>query len=272
MEGTTFRPVIGDTLQRADNGSVRRVIMCAGQVYYDLAKARDERGLGDDVAIVRVEQLYPFPYAEAEAELAKFPNAAEILWAQEEPKNQGAWYQTRHRLETLAKNGQKVSYAGRPASASPAVGYASKHNAQLKQLLEDALNLDGLAAHQAVPVAPVAEAQPQIREISPAAEAGRSRPAANACRSRAASRTRTASGGAARNGCRTRACARARAGGNRAGSGSAPNRRTRRQLCPSGGNDGRNARVRARRRAADGGDYRRTRRRFRQSEKQFFRW
>ena len=142
LEGTTFRPVIGDTAARKDNGSVKRVIMCAGQVYYDLAKGREERGLADEVAIVRVEQLYPFPYAEAEAELAKYPNAAEILWAQEEPKNQGAWYQTLHRLENLCKPGQKVLFAGRPASASPAVGYMSKHNAQLKQLVDDAFSFN----------------------------------------------------------------------------------------------------------------------------------
>ncbi|XXQ68724.1 2-oxoglutarate dehydrogenase E1 component [Neisseriaceae bacterium B1] len=142
LEGTTFRPVIGDTVQRDNGDSVKRVILCAGQVYYDIAKGREEAGLEKDIAIVRVEQLYPFPYAEAEAELAKFPNATEIMWAQEEPKNQGAWYQTRHRLENLAKDGQKVIFAGRPASASPAVGYASKHTAQLKQLVEDALTFN----------------------------------------------------------------------------------------------------------------------------------
>ncbi|MDK4649469.1 2-oxoglutarate dehydrogenase E1 component [Kingella kingae] len=142
LEGTTFRPVIGDVAERADNASVKRVIMCAGQVYYDLAKARDDAGLQNEIAIVRTEQLYPFPYAEAEAELTKFPNATEILWAQEEPKNQGAWYQTRHRLERLAKDGQTVRFAGRPASASPAVGYASKHKSQLEQLIADALNLN----------------------------------------------------------------------------------------------------------------------------------
>ena len=142
LEGTTFRPVIGDTVQRADNGKVKRVILCAGQVYYDLTAGRAERGLEEEVAIVRAEQLYPFPYAEAEAELAKYPNATEIMWAQEEPKNQGAWYQTRHRLEALAKEGQKLIYAGRPASASPAVGYGSKHAAQLKQLVEDAFTFN----------------------------------------------------------------------------------------------------------------------------------
>lgn len=141
LEGTTFRPVIGDTIERKDNSSVKRIVLCAGQVYYDIAKGREEQGLADDVAIVRVEQLYPFPYDEVKAELAKFPNAKEIMWAQEEPKNQGAWYQIRHRLERVAQNGQVVIFAGRPASASPAVGYASKHTAQLKQLVEDALKL-----------------------------------------------------------------------------------------------------------------------------------
>lgn len=141
-ENSTFRPVIGDPVERKDNGSVKRVVMCSGQVYYDLAKACAERNLTDDIAIVRIEQLYPFPYAEAQAELAKYPNATQIVWAQEEPKNQGAWYQTRHRLERLCKEGQQVSFAGRPSSASPAVGYMSKHIAQLKQLVDDALELN----------------------------------------------------------------------------------------------------------------------------------
>lgn len=139
LEGQTFRPVIGDTIQRDNPSSVKRVILCAGQVYYDIAKGREEKGLEKEVAIIRVEQLYPFPYEEVKAQLATFTNASEIMWAQEEPKNQGAWYQIRHRLERVAQENQKVIFAGRPASASPAVGYASKHAAQLKQLVEDAL-------------------------------------------------------------------------------------------------------------------------------------
>ena len=141
-EGSTFRPVIGDVAERADNGSVKRVVLCAGQVYYDLAKARDERNLADDVAIVRVEQLYPFPYDEIKAELAKYPNAKEVTWAQEEPRNQGAFYQIRHRIERVLDASQTLSFAGRPTSASPAVGYMSKHVAQLKQLIDDALTLN----------------------------------------------------------------------------------------------------------------------------------
>ncbi|WP_373742039.1 2-oxoglutarate dehydrogenase E1 component [Neisseria sp.] len=140
-EGSAFRNVIGDTVSRADNGSVKRVILCAGQVYYDLVAGRAERGLENDIAIVRVEQLYPFPYEEVQAELAKYPNAAEVVWAQEEPKNQGAFYQLRHRIEKIL-DGRKLSYAGRPASPSPAVGYMAKHTAQLKQLVEDAMSLN----------------------------------------------------------------------------------------------------------------------------------
>ena len=139
-EGTSFRPVIGDVVKGNEN-SAKRVILCAGQVYYDINKARLERGLDKDIAMIRVEQLYPFPYEEVAAELSRYPNATEIMWAQEEPKNQGAWYQILHRIQSVAKDNQKVVYAGRPASASPAVGYMSKHTAQLKQLVEDALEL-----------------------------------------------------------------------------------------------------------------------------------
>ena len=135
-----FRLVIGDTVQGRDQ-DVKRVILCAGQVYYDLAKARADKGLEKDIAIVRVEQLYPFPYEEVAAELKRFPNATEIMWAQEEPKNQGAWYQIRHRLDKVLGANQRLTTASRPASASPAVGYAVKHKAGLEGLLEDAMKL-----------------------------------------------------------------------------------------------------------------------------------
>ncbi|EGZ44901.1 2-oxoglutarate dehydrogenase E1 component [Neisseria wadsworthii] len=141
-ESSEFRPLIGDVVQRKDNNSVQRIILCAGQVYYDLAAAREERKLLDNIAIVRVEQLYPFPYEEIQAELAKYPNAKEVMWAQEEPRNQGAFHQIRHRIERVLNGSQKLSYAGRPTSASPAVGYMSKHVAQLKQLVDDAMNLN----------------------------------------------------------------------------------------------------------------------------------
>lgn len=139
--GSAFQPVIGDGI--ADNHeTVQRVILCAGQVYYDLFKGREEQNLQQKIAIIRVEQLYPFPYDLVAKELARYPNAKEIMWAQEEPKNQGAWYQIRHRIEELSTEQQTVLFAGRPSSASPAVGYMSKHIAQLKQLVEDAMTLN----------------------------------------------------------------------------------------------------------------------------------
>ncbi|MCW3479766.1 2-oxoglutarate dehydrogenase E1 component [Neisseriaceae bacterium JH1-16] len=133
-----FRPVIGDT-SVADPKKVRRVVLCAGQVYYDLANARKERGMDEEIAIVRIEQLYPFPTEQVAAELARYSNLKEVMWVQEEPKNQGAWYQIRHRLEGLLSAKQTLSFAGRPSSASPAVGYMSKHVAQLKAFLEEAM-------------------------------------------------------------------------------------------------------------------------------------
>ncbi len=135
-----FRPVIGDTTVQ-DPKKVRRVVLCAGQVYYDLVNARKERGLEQDIAIVRVEQLYPFPTEQLAAELSRYSGVKDVMWVQEEPRNQGAWYQIRHRLEGLLSAKQSLSFAGRPSSASPAVGYMSKHVAQLKAFLEEAMTL-----------------------------------------------------------------------------------------------------------------------------------
>ncbi|KMN50091.1 2-oxoglutarate dehydrogenase [Chromobacterium violaceum] len=135
-----FRPVIGDAVVK-DPKKVKRVLLCAGQVYYDLAAARKERGLEDDIAIIRIEQLYPFPTEQVAAELARFTQAKEVMWVQEEPRNQGAWYQIRHRLEGLLSAKQQLSFAGRPSSASPAVGYMSKHVAQLKAFVEEAMSV-----------------------------------------------------------------------------------------------------------------------------------
>jgi 2-oxoglutarate dehydrogenase E1 component len=91
-----------------------------------------------DVAILRLEQLYPFPHKQFEAEIAKYPNATEVVWCQEEPQNQGAWYQTAHYLRENMREGQKLHYAGRPPSAAPATGYLIRHNERQKQLVEQA--------------------------------------------------------------------------------------------------------------------------------------
>ncbi len=118
-----------------DAKAVTRIIACSGKVYYDVISARREQR-HDNVAVIRVEQLYPFPHKQFAAEIKRYPNATEVVWCQEEPQNQGAWYQTRHFLTENLRDDQKLFYAGRPSSASPAVGYASKHNEQQKKLVE----------------------------------------------------------------------------------------------------------------------------------------
>ncbi|WP_373282883.1 2-oxoglutarate dehydrogenase E1 component [Leeia aquatica] len=134
-----FHTVIGDQ-GGLDAKKVKRVVVCSGQVYYDLVNARKERNV-KDIAIVRVEQLYPFPTEALRAELAQYSAAKELVWVQEEPRNQGAWHQIRHRLEACMSPRQTLSYAGRDSSASPAVGYMSKHTAQLKAFLDAAMTL-----------------------------------------------------------------------------------------------------------------------------------
>src|SRR5215468_5063329 len=131
-----FRTAIGDG-ERLVAKDVRRVIVCSGKVYYDLADYRREHKIAD-MAIIRLEQQYPFPHADFKAEIAVYPNATEVVWCQEEPQNQGAWYRLRAYLRADIDAKQVLAYAGRPISASPAVGYMSKHLAQQKQLVEDA--------------------------------------------------------------------------------------------------------------------------------------
>jgi len=128
--------VIGETAKVTAKG-VRRVIVCTGKVYYELAAHRREHKI-DDVAIVRLEQLYPFPHADFKAAMAKFPNVREVVWCQEEPQNQGAWYRLRAYFRADIAPKAVLAYAGRPVSAAPAVGYLSKHNTQQKQLIDDA--------------------------------------------------------------------------------------------------------------------------------------
>ena len=134
-----FQTVIGEVDEKIDASKVKRVVACSGKVYYDLVNARKARGQAD-TAIVRIEQLYPFPHKSFAAELKKFPNATEVVWTQDEPQNQGPWFQIQHNLFESMESGQKLAYAGRPASAAPAVGYADKHNAQQKELLETAFS------------------------------------------------------------------------------------------------------------------------------------
>ena len=134
-----FKRVIGE-VDDLDPKKVKRVILCSGKVYYDLVNARREKKI-NDIAIVRLEQLYPFPKDSLEKEMAKYPKATEIVWTQEEPRNQGAWYwiASRHHLDTQLGVKQKMLLVSRPASSSPAVGYLAKHNEQQKALVASAL-------------------------------------------------------------------------------------------------------------------------------------
>ena len=132
-----FRTVLGEQKTDLVAEKVKRVIVCSGKVYYDLVKKRDEKK-ANDVAIVRVEQLYPFPHRAFGNELKKYPNATDIVWCQDEPQNQGAWFFVQHYIHENMQEGQKLGYAGRPASASPAVGYAHLHQDQQKALLDQA--------------------------------------------------------------------------------------------------------------------------------------
>ncbi|MEO6853747.1 MAG: 2-oxoglutarate dehydrogenase E1 component [Rhodoferax sp.] len=116
---------------------VKRIVACSGKVYYDLAKKREEKG-ADDVVILRVEQLYPFPHKAFAAEVKKYPNVTEMVWCQDEPQNQGAWFFVQHYLHENMVEGQKLGYSGRAASASPAAGYSHLHQDQQKSLVDGA--------------------------------------------------------------------------------------------------------------------------------------
>jgi len=132
-----FRTVIGANNAELDAATVKRVVCCSGKVAYDLMKRREAKK-HNDTAILLVEQLYPFPHKAFAAELKKFPNATEVVWCQDEPQNQGAWFFVQHYIHENMLDGQKLGYAGRPASASPAVGYSHLHQEQLKSLLDQA--------------------------------------------------------------------------------------------------------------------------------------
>jgi 2-oxoglutarate dehydrogenase E1 component len=135
----TFQTIIPE-IEKLDAKNVTRVVACAGKVYFDLAAARRDKKI-DNVALIRVEQLYPFDDHRLAEELKRYPNVKELIWCQEEPLNQGAWYAKVHRLEALIKKGQTLNVVARAASASPAVGYAAKHAVQQKQVVNTALGI-----------------------------------------------------------------------------------------------------------------------------------
>ncbi|MDD2776286.1 MAG: 2-oxoglutarate dehydrogenase E1 component [Gallionella sp.] len=135
-----FQPVISevDDLAAAE---VRRVIACSGKVYYDLLAYRRSKEIRD-MAIIRLEQLYPFPHADFAAQIAAYPNATELVWCQEEPGNQGAWHRIQHYLTRHLRQGMRLDYALRPSSAAPAAGYLAVHQEQQKAVIEAAFRAD----------------------------------------------------------------------------------------------------------------------------------
>jgi len=149
-DGSTFHRLLYDdaemlpeqAIKLAAEEKVRRVVLCSGKVYFDLYEEREKRGI-DDVYLLRVEQLYPFPLKAMGDLLARFP-AAEVVWCQEEPQNMGAWTFVEPRLyavlDGLDADKRRVRYAGREASASTATGLMSKHTAQRDQFIEEALS------------------------------------------------------------------------------------------------------------------------------------
>jgi len=135
-----FQPVLAE-VDDLDPNAVDRLVLCSGKVYYDLLEARRKHKLGN-VALVRLEQLYPFPYDEMHDAVKQYPNAKSIVWCQEEPRNQGAWRSNRHRIERVLPDSVKsVEFSGRSPSASPASGYMSQHLIEQKRLVEECLGI-----------------------------------------------------------------------------------------------------------------------------------
>lgn len=143
-----FQVVIDETDSNINPEQVTRLLFCSGKVYYDLLEAREQYNI-TDIAIVRLEQLYPYPREAVAQVLERYPNVESRVWVQEEPRNQGAWWYMRAHMDVrLSMAGAKMEYAGRPASASPAVGYLKVHRQQLQDLLNEALLLDRYVSEQ----------------------------------------------------------------------------------------------------------------------------
>ena len=139
LENTGFQNAIGE-IDSLDPKKVKRVVLCSGKVYYDLLKERRDREQ-DEVAIIRIEQLYPFPAEEVADIMKDYQHVKDFVWCQEEPQNQGAWYSSQHNFWAATPSGAQLTYRGRDASAAPAVGYLSEHNKQQQKLVDEALTI-----------------------------------------------------------------------------------------------------------------------------------
>ena len=138
MDGM-FYPVLPE-FDSLDSGGVKKIVICCGKVYYDVLEQRRENNQMD-VAIIRLEQIHPFPIKELRAEVEKYTEATEVVWCQEEPKNQGCWYQISYYLRKVIRDNQSLNYVGREGSPSPAVGFYKLHVKQQQKLVDDALTV-----------------------------------------------------------------------------------------------------------------------------------
>ena len=130
-------------MDELDDAKVKHIVFCSGKVYYDLLEERRSRKI-KDIALVRIEQLYPFPIKLYAQQVARYKNAKQIVWCQEEPQNQGAWYSIRHRLMAVLTSKQGLRYAGRKHASAPATGRNKTHQKEQQTLIDDALNIDGV--------------------------------------------------------------------------------------------------------------------------------
>ncbi len=159
LAGGTWRPVLDDPAMADGADSVERVVMCSGKIYYDLLTEAGKLGTGRP-ALVRLEQLYSFPWTEMRAMLARYPKLTELVWVQEEPRNMGAWGYVEPKLRELAGSGIELSYVGRPERASPAEGYPAAHSAEQSRIIREALETRGRPGPVALPtVAAAGEAK-----------------------------------------------------------------------------------------------------------------
>ena len=143
LSSGTFQTVIGDSYVE-EGKKVTRAIMCSGKVYYDLLAYQQQNEI-TDTAVIRIEQLYPFPAEDLQEILEKYPKLDDVVWCQEEPQNQGAWYPTQHRMRRVTKEiNEKIylRYAGRKSSAAPAAGYISVHVEEQKALVNQAFGIE----------------------------------------------------------------------------------------------------------------------------------
>lgn len=144
LESGGFKPVIDDA-RVADRSAVKRVVVCSGKVYYDLDAAREDTAAAPaaatGVAVVRLEQFYPFPALALTATFASYPNATEIVWTKEEPQNMGGWTFVEPRLRNILPVGATLRYIGRDASASPATGSYAIHNLEQAQIVTESMTM-----------------------------------------------------------------------------------------------------------------------------------